>query len=218
MSRSRQPSINSQNYAIVDPSLFTGNNSSSSSSGGRGISVSDQSNSSNDQDQSDSSDSYSSYQESSVEGDETNNHEIAEDSMFDPVSYLHDSIMSAMDVSLEWNTLLAKQARTSGLLKSKYHEVTSLIDTTEEELIQYKADFERGLGVISDVMKDLNLISRKLESLEMEFKKEWPVEYQQGKEKVEGIMNLQRDISEMSKIGSKSGSKEENDQEGIYIV
>ncbi|KAH3686386.1 hypothetical protein WICPIJ_002639 [Wickerhamomyces pijperi] len=198
MSRSRQPSINSQTYAIP-------NGTSPLTAGESEL----QFNHEEEEEGQEFSDTNSSYQESV--NDQTPNNEPSHLDDFDSVTYLHDSIMTAMDVSLQWNKLLANQTHTSGVLKSKYQEVSSLLETSETELIHYKKDFESGVVMISNLMKDLNGISKKLHRLETEFSKDWMVEFQQAKDKVMGGMDLQKDIREMQQQQQQRRSKATGD-------
>ncbi|KAH3679890.1 hypothetical protein WICMUC_000633 [Wickerhamomyces mucosus] len=191
----RQPSINSQTFAINEPEVIEG----SISSNGENVTL-------NDEEEDLSTDS---YQDSDIDESET---------MFDPVKYIHSALMNAMDVSMDWNKSMVIQAQTSGVLKNKEFELINLLDKSQNDLIEYKKNFEEGFEVVRNLVKDLKQTKKKLDLLTEQFKSRYPIEYSQSKDKILQV-NLQSEINENDKSKRENKTNEDdNEDDEIYII
>ncbi|QEU61394.1 Kxd1 [Kluyveromyces lactis] len=167
--RSRTPSIDSRNYAIPEADYLPADIDIERN----GVSESD--------------DSFDDDAQSSLFPTESSGtlwmNQIQDTPMFDSSKFLFESVNNAIN-DIDFSESLAIQAKTSALINSKSRELKGLIKQLQEKLDYYNERFKRGAVVSSQLKVNLQMLSKRIATLDDLFSKQFPIEYNQSKEKV----------------------------------
>lgn len=170
--RSQSPSINSQTYAIPIAEDIASQLSDDSSIEG-----------------SDNSEAEESSADLFLNGmvPESSNGLFADSQdpgpMLDVSKYIFESLVQAID-SANFAEAISLQTKTSAVINSESMKLKQLIDTTKERLVGFKERFERGAETSQIIRRNLRLSKDKIDRINAELGVNYPIEFNQAKEKV----------------------------------
>ncbi|CDO94977.1 unnamed protein product [Kluyveromyces dobzhanskii CBS 2104] len=167
--RSRAPSIDSRNYAISEADYLPAEAEIHRD------------------DVSESDDSYDANDRGSLLPAESSGtlwmNQIQDTPMFDSSKFLFESLNNSIN-NIDFSESVAIQAKTSALINSKSRELKSLMKQLQEKLDYYDKRFKRGATVSTQLKVNLQMLSKRIATLSELFAKQFPIEYNQSKEKV----------------------------------
>lgn len=103
--------------------------------------------------------------------------------MFDTSKYLFDSLAQAIN-GVDFSEVLSLQTKTSASINSKSRELRSIVNETREKLKFYQTRFETGAIASKRIKHKLNEITKKIEKLKLLHLQNYPIEYNQAKDKI----------------------------------
>lgn len=167
-SRSCTPSVDSRNYAIPEGDYVSSDSHSEVSE--------------SESDQSSHVDSEDSLLPTESSGTLWMN-QIQETPMFDSSKFLFESLNNTIN-SIDFSESLATQAKTSALINLKSRELKSLMKQLQERLQYYTDRFKRGAAVSSELKVNLQMLSKRIATLDALISKQFPIEYNQSRDKI----------------------------------
>ena len=103
--------------------------------------------------------------------------------VIDVSKYIFDSLVQALE-STSFSETLARQTKISGIINFKSLELKELIEQTQVKLRDLRAKYESSLIISERIKQDLRYARRKVKFISGIMQTDFPIEFNQAREKV----------------------------------
>ncbi|CCD26685.1 Kxd1p NDAI_0I01160 [Naumovozyma dairenensis CBS 421] len=105
------------------------------------------------------------------------------DPMFDVSKYIFESLTQAVE-SIDFSEAFQSQTKTSAVINSKSLELRQLLNMTKKQLNHFQERFENGVVVSNRIKRNIIDARRKINKFNDELRTQYPIEFNQAREKI----------------------------------